>query len=406
MMRMDASVAQMVERRTEDPGVPRSTRGAGTACAVPERFSPPGEAGLVRARVAQSVEPPAHNREVIGSNPIPGTPPQGCIGMRMPGSSGCAGVAQTVERSLRKRDVAGSIPASGPVVMPTMGTTETTRVRGAIGSATALQAEGWEFKSPRIHQQQKLVAATAARSARSAGVAQLEELLPCKQRVAGSKPVSGPVAGTTGTTETAHGQVPERSKGPGRNPGSLARNTPGSNPGLPTGSTAGGSYCERVAEMVEAMVCNTMHAGSNPAALSGRNESRECCRAVVERYNTRLSSGMVGVQVPSALLLRQQAEDTTARAVRACRIGIEAVRQPSKLETGVRFSHPAPETEQGFGGITAQDRVLGARWTGQQPSLGQLVQLDRAPDSKSGRWGFESLAARSRSSVSSSVIVN
>jgi hypothetical protein len=354
---------------------------------------------LFHAGVAQCVEHNPDKVEAAGSNPVPGTARFVQYWIPRPvldGRVGLAGVAQSVELLLRKQRVAGSTPVSGPVVRQwtTTGTTETVRGAGVIGNTSAPHAEDCGIIPRALHQ---TCGVTAAAAPTGAGVAQTVERLTCNQRVAGSIPVSGSVAGggTTTTTGTGTvGQVPERPKGRGCNPRSREPNVPGSNPGLPTGTTAGGRYCERVAEMDRYQSAKLDYAGSNPAALSGRNESRECTRAVVERYNTRLSTGMVGVQIPSALPLKRQAEDTTARAMRACGIGIVAVRQPSKLDyTGsIPVSRSLPGV--GMGGTDAREIVPGRIWTGKLDTFGLLAQLVRAPDSKSGDWRFESSAAR------------
>lgn len=125
----DASVAQVVERQTEDLRVGGSTPPAGTM-KVLRQFRLPVLGRALCAGVAQCVEHSADNRKVAGSNPVSGTAFAQC---RIPlpvldGLGVFAGVAQTVERLSRKQRVAGSKPVPGPR-HGTTGTTETAKGR-------------------------------------------------------------------------------------------------------------------------------------------------------------------------------------------------------------------------------------------------------------------------------------
>lgn len=258
----------------------------------------------------------------------------------------------------------------------------------------------------------------ALRGLINAGVAQLAERLPRKQRVAGSKPVAGPVGSrttrTTGTT-TTNGSVPEWSKGRGRNPRSLALNTPGSNPGRPTSLTAGGSYperededlgpvnnyvdepmewvhgpdYERVAEMVQASVCNTDHRGSNPLALSGRKDPESCCGAMVQRHEHPVVAREAGVRLPLAPLPQAADQDTLARGRHPFAGGARLVeRRLAKAEAA--GSNPVSRSDmpgRGRGGAG------GARLVERQPS-----KLDVAGSNPVSR-------SRSSRSVSSIVVI-
>lgn len=146
-----------------------------------------------------------------------------------------------------------------------------------------------------------------------AGVVQLAEQRFRKPQVAGSMPVAGPadpMKGTTGTTTT--GSVPEWSKGRGRNPRSLARNIPGSTPGRPTSLTAGGSYCGRVVEMVQAAACKAADVGSSPIAPSEMKDLRGCCGAMVQRNGFPAVYRETRVRLPLAPLPKAADSDTCA----------------------------------------------------------------------------------------------
>ena len=196
-------------------------------------------------------------------------------------------LAQLGERRPCTADVAGSTPArstkpqakaaaaSGTVAQAEERQPEELRVGGSIPSGATVRWRTVRFPRPVLDGRVGF-----------AGVAQLAERRSCKSRVAGSTPVSGPVGvGTTTTTTTGRtttsatmfGQVRKR-----LNPAGLCA-LAGSNPALPTGTTAGGRYRrthatldlagkgnrvgspdeERVAELVQAAVCNTAHAGSH-----------------------------------------------------------------------------------------------------------------------------------------------
>jgi hypothetical protein len=192
----DADVAQVVERLPEEQGVPRPTRGVGTASAVrafarSSRASPTGRnesRGYYRVeaggRVVEVVQAAACKAADAGSSPAASSEPEGfegCCGamvqryehpvvareagVQLPlaplpqaaesdtcalGRHPYAGVAQLVERRLAKAEVAGPNPVS----------------RSSRGAGRGIHARhGW------------------------AGVAQLVERRPSKSEAAGSTPV-------------------------------------------------------------------------------------------------------------------------------------------------------------------------------------------------------------------------
>jgi hypothetical protein len=189
-------------------------------------------------------------RSVVGNAPrshrgVAGSTPAGSTRMKRVAAATIfdnlnAALAQKAERSVEGRRVGGSIPSGGTV-------------------RWMVPCFPWPALSGR------------------AGIVQLAEQRFRKPQVGGSMPSAGPadlLKETVGTT--TNGSVLERLKRPGRNPGSRVRNTPGSNPGRPTSLTAGGSYCERVAEWL-------MAPGLNPGGRKIREfESRRLFGRVAE----------------------------------------------------------------------------------------------------------------------------
>lgn len=271
MKRMRRDSSELVERGTEDPCVGGSIPSPGTVMATVPCFPWPGSTG--RTGVAQSAEPSAHNGEVAGSTPASGTITEAGRMMRLPSLAGLHG-----ERWLSGYNAGLSIRLRGFESRPLRSVRSARldrqlasgerRGRGEMGSRcvrTAVLGVRLPLAPPA---ERRVAAAAAARSARGAGVVQTVEQPPRKRQVAGSMPVTGPAVvkwiTTTGTTTAGgaslvrtvapengarrptgmrrHGQVPEWSMGPGRNPGSRELNIGGSTPPLPTGTTAGGRY--------------------------------------------------------------------------------------------------------------------------------------------------------------------
>ena len=252
---LDADVAQLGEHPVETRRSPVRLGALAPDLPVLARFLVPALRGS-RSRVAQLVEPPAHNRVVMGSNPIPGTQIMGSIGMRA-----SASVAQLVEQPPRKRQVAGSMPVAGPAESLTEGTAGTTTTNGSVperSKGTACRAVCHALNTP------------------------------------GSNPGRP-------TSLTAGGDYPEGHLGVVNN----RMDEPLVMPRLP-------NY-ERVAELVQVAGRNPADAGSSPAALSRSKDLGSCCGAMVQWNGSPAVYRGTRVRSPLAPLPRAADSDTCAR---------------------------------------------------------------------------------------------
>lgn len=166
-----------------------------------------------------------------------------------------------------------------------------------------------------------------------------------------------------------NGQMAERSIARGRNPRSLELNIPGSNPGLPTGTTAGGRYCGRVVEMVQAAACKAADTGSSPVASSELEGFGGCCGAMVEWYNTRLSPGRSPVRTRLAPLRAAAESDTTVALARRAGVAQMEARHVANVETA--GSNPASRTGLpvlGTGTLARRGRAGVAQLVERRPS--------------------------------------
>lgn len=338
---LDAGVAQLEELRSEEPRVPRSNRGAGTALAVLASFRVP--ALRRRTGVAQLVAHSPHKREVAGSNPASGTHLRGGIPMSWPAKSGSsAGIVQQAEQRFRKPQVGGSKPSASSAAKAGL-TTTSGRVPGAA-TGTGCSPVG-----PRAFASSSLASptGTTAGGLYSERVVKLVKTVICKITNTGSTPVA-----LSGRNESRE--------------------------------------CCTCAQS-----CAWKPVGDAPAEkthVPGTALSVGTRRAVVERYNAGLSIQKVRVQVPSALLRKRQGNDTNDAFVRHARVAQLVERRVANAQ--VAGPNPVSRSAMrgaGTGILARHGRAGVAQLVERQPS-----KLDVAGSIP---------VSRSRSSSSSIVVI-